>query len=302
MKRWMGGLVVLATLVGWPLRRLPADAGPPANGCAVLLTDYGSNDAYPGILKGVIARQNPVVRIHDATHDVPNFDIAAAAYMLGRIAPEWPDGTVFCIVVDPGVGTVRRRIAVRTLPDGKVYVCPDNGVLTDVLAKAASFEARELTNPKLKRPGSDSDTFHGRDWFGPVTGHLSGGLAFSEVGPVISGLHRLPRVAARREGGEVVGTVVYVDHYGNLLTNIPHELLVEVGWPAGAKLEFRVAQGNWIAAPWVRTYGDVPRGQWLVTTHNAERGVEVAINYGHAGAKLGVRSGQALRLRRAGSR
>ncbi len=300
MKRrfWLGALVLLAALSGvLVLPRAGAAPDVPANGMVVLLTDYGSADGYVGILKGAMLSANPAARLFDASHDVPNFDVAAASYLLGRIAPEWPKGTTFVVVIDPGVGTGRKMIAIETERDGKRYVAPDNGVLTDVLKPGEPVKVREITNQKLRRPGTVSATFHGRDWFGPVGARLAGGLPIEDVGPALGELVRLARVQPRREGAAMVGTLLYVDHYGNLLTNIGHQDLLAAGFREGQPLEIRVGEGNWTAVPWVGTYGDVARGALLLTTHNGQSGVEVAVNYGHAGERLGARAGLVVAVR-----
>ncbi len=285
---WVGLLLSAALPAAEPVR---------PNGVVVLMTDYGNHDSYVGVLKGVVVSACAEARIFDATHEVPNFDVAAASYLLGRVAPYWPNGTTFVVVVDPGVGTPRKKIAVETQPDGKRFVCPDNGLLTDVLERAAGFRAFELTNERLKRPGAESTSFHGRDWFGPVGGHLAGGTPIEQVGPALSEVTRLPRVAPHLENGELVGTVIYVDHYGNALTNIGRELLQAAGWRERMPLRVRLGDGPWTAMPWVRAYGEVPRGRPLVLCPNSEGRLEVAINYGSAKERLGAVNGQTIRVR-----
>ncbi len=296
MKRVATLLVLAVALAGGLVWRAGAQAAPEANQMVVLLTDYGADDTYVGILKGAIMTANPRARLFDASHGVPNFDVAAASYMLGRIAPEWPAGTTFVVVVDPGVGTARRLIAVETR-EGRRFVAPDNGCLTDALARSQGWTAYELTNQRYRRPGTVSSTFHGRDWFGPVGGHLAGGLAIAQVGPQLDKLVLLPRETPRREGEQVVGSVVYVDHYGNLLTNLEADFLGAQGFGPERPIEIRVGEGNWIPVPWVGTYGEVAKGELLVTSHNAERGLEVAVSYGDAAERLKASAGMPLRLR-----
>jgi len=292
-------LAIFALLIAGGLAwRAGAQGAPAANGMVVLLTDYGADDTYVGILKGAIMSANPNARLFDASHGVPNFDVAAASYMLGRIAPEWPAGTTFVTVVDPGVGTARRLIAVETV-EGRRFVAPDNGCLTDALARSQGWTAHELTNEQYRRPGTVSSTFHGRDWFGPVGGHLAAGLNIAKVGPKLDKLVLLPRETPRREGEQIVGSVVYVDHYGNLLTNLEADFLSAQGFKSTDSVEIRVGEGNWTWVPWVGTYGEVEQGELLVTSHNGERGLEVAVSYGNAAERLKASAGMPLRLRKA---
>ena len=289
-------ILTVTILVGATVWRATAQSGPPANGMVVLLTDYGADDTYVGILKGAVMTANPDARLFDASHGVPDFDIDAASYMLGRIAPEWPAGTTFVIVVDPTVGTSRRLIAVQTV-EGHRFVAPDNGCLTDALARSQGWTAFELSNEKYRRPGTVSSTFHGRDWFGPVGGHLAANVAIDQVGPRLDQVVLLPRETPRREGNEVIGSVIYADHYGNLLTNLEADFLAARGFGPEHPVEIRVGEGNWIAVPWVGTYGDVAKGELLVTSHNGERGLEVAVSYGSAAERLKGSAGMPLRLR-----
>lgn len=298
MKRAATLLLLAGLLAAGFAWRAGAQGPPAANGMVVLLTDYGVDDTYVGILKGAIMSANPAARLFDASHGVPNFDVAAASYMLGRIAPEWPAGTTFVVVIDPGVGTARRLIAVETV-EGRRFVAPDNGCLTDALARSKGWTAYELTNEQYRRPGPVSSTFHGRDWFGPVGGHLAGGLAIAKVGPRLPELVLLPRETPRRDGDELVGSVVYADHYGNLLTNLEADFLAQQGFGPEHPVEIRVGEGNWTRVPWVGTYGEVAKGELLITSHNGERGLEVAVSYGNAAERLKATAGMPLRLRMA---
>ncbi|MBI2297744.1 MAG: SAM-dependent chlorinase/fluorinase [Armatimonadetes bacterium] len=305
--RWQAviGVEVLAVVVvfsaGQPVPPAPAPAPveQPANGLVVLLTDYGSGDQYPGILKGAVLTANPDARVIDATHDLPNFDVWSASYLLSLVAKEWPPGTTFVVVVDPGVGSSRKRIAVETLPDGKRYVGPDNGVFTEVMAAAERVEVHELTNPALARPGAESSTFHGRDWFGPVGGHLAGGVKIEDVGPALSEVVGLPLAPAQPDGATVRGAIRYADHYGNLLTNLPERLLGEAGGKQGCRLAVTVA-GKTREMPWVKTYSDVPEGRVLVTI-NSSGCAEIAVNKANAAEALGAKPGMRVELTVVGS-
>jgi hypothetical protein len=181
-----------------------------------LITDFGTRDPYVAAMKGVIAGRTdaPVI---DCTHEIAPFDVWEAAFFIRSIVRYWPDDTIFTVVVDPGVGTSRRIVAVDSA--GTLFLAPDNGVLTLVTGIAYSMENESLFLPY------GSTTFHGRDRFAPVAAALANGLSVEQLGPRISDLVRLdyqpPSYSARR----VTGTVVAVDRFGNLITDIERERL-----------------------------------------------------------------------------
>lgn len=195
-----------------------------------LTTDFGMEDGNVGVMKGVVLGLNPDASIVDLSHDIPPQGIPDAAYVLRRAYEYFPHGTVHVVVVDPGVGTERRPIAVSG--SDTFFVAPDNGVLTYVLHH---LEAREddvrilhLTNPAYWLP-QVSNVFHGRDIFAPVAAHLSLGLPINDLGPVIDDPITLPPPRFQRERGRIVGQVMHVDHFGNLLTNIPGSMVTDLG-------------------------------------------------------------------------
>jgi S-adenosyl-L-methionine hydrolase (adenosine-forming) len=185
-----------------------------------LTTDFGYRDGFPAVMKGAILSINKDLNIIDISHDVPVFDVASAAWLLANSFSWFPPGTVHIAVVDPGVGTGRRAVAMAG--DGHFFVGPDNGIFTGVLARLSSVETVEL------RPGAYtlkdvSNTFHGRDVFAPVAAHLASGVTLYEIGEPISvdQMVSLELKAPTKAGSELVGQVVYVDKFGNLITNIP---------------------------------------------------------------------------------
>lgn len=199
-----------------------------------LLTDFGDRDTYVGELKGAVLTVNPTATIVDITHHVPPQDVHAGAFLLGNAAPAFPTGTVFVAVVDPGVGSDRRPLLVET-PHG-AFVGPDNGLFTRVLWPVDAVDAPtlspvpngvrafHLTNPAYWR-GHVSNTFHGRDVFAPAAAHYASGVPAAELGNPATSLWRLPFPTPKLEGVAVTGEVVYVDGYGNLVTNIPAIML-----------------------------------------------------------------------------
>jgi len=176
-----------------------------------LLTDFGTRDPYVAAMKGVIASRTdaPIV---DLTHEVAPFDVFGAAWFLREVVRYWPPGTIFVCVVDPGVGTARRIIAVEM--NGKVFLAPDNGLLS--LVGASRIHAVE--NSALFLPDSNN-TFHGRDRFAPVAAAVANGIALDELGPRIDDMVRL-RYEPPTYGETVRGTIVSVDRFGNLITDI----------------------------------------------------------------------------------
>jgi S-adenosylmethionine hydrolase len=199
--------------------------------CVVTLTtDLGMLDGNVGVMKGVILGLNPDVSIVDLSHDIPPQEVAHAAYILRRSYAYFPTGTIHVVVVDPGVGTDRRAIALDA--GSALFVAPDNGVLTYVLSDLGSTGHQphivHLTNPHYWLP-QVSNVFHGRDIFAPVAGHLSLGLPIDDLGPPVDDPVTLPPPRLQREPGKVGGQIMHVDHFGNLLTNIPGSDLARLG-------------------------------------------------------------------------
>lgn len=173
-----------------------------------LLTDFGCSDSYVGEVKGVILSGCPAVTLVDITHAVPPGDIRAASYVLGRTWHRYPRGTVHLAVVDPGVGSSRRALVIQH--DSHYFVGPDNGIFTPVLGGAVY----------VIQAVSDSATFHGRDLFAPVVVSLCTGAAIEDLGEPIVDPIQLDRPHLTRRDGELVGSVIHVDHFGNLITNV----------------------------------------------------------------------------------
>ncbi len=247
-----------------------------------LLTDFGLRDGYVGAVKGVILSRCPAARLVDLSHEIAPGDIGAAAYVLGQSASYFPPDTVHLAVVDPGVGSRRRGIACRVGPQR--YVAPDNGILSRVLDCAEPCRAFEIARAEAWRE-SVSPVFHGRDVFAPVAAHLAAGGELGELGAEIEvdGLARAGWPEPRREADGRIGCVVYVDHFGNLVTNLT---AVDVP-PEG---ELRVAGRS---IPRGRTYSDVHEGA-LVALVGSSGLIEIAKNGGSAAALLGAAPGHVV--------
>jgi len=245
------------------------------NRLLTLISDFGDRDVYVGVMKGAIAKVNSELTVVDLTHQIPPHNIAAARFCLMNAYPYFPAGTVHVAVVDPGVGSNRRAVAVE-LADG-CLVGPDNGLFSGVLSQQKATACVELTNPDYWRTPKPSATFHGRDIFAPVGAHLATGVPLKQLGRVIdpASLVQLAIPNCTQTDVGVAGCVQYIDHFGNLITNIPGTYV----------------QGNWFVAvpglsiPGRQTYSDIQTGSpiALVGSHGW---VEIAVNSGSAQTQL----------------
>jgi len=254
-----------------------------------LLTDFGLEDGYVAAMKGVIAGIAPDAELVDVTHLVPRQDVASGRFRLLTVTPYFPPGTVHLAVVDPGVGTSRRAIAVRS-SSGSLLVGPDNGLLLGALEADPAVAAVELSERRFWRTPTPSATFHGRDVFAPVAAHLARGVALGELGPAIASgsLVKLELAPWRSVSGGAEGAIQAVDAFGNLISNVPGHVLPDHGrW--SASIAGRTVTGG-------RTYGDVRSGEALalVGSHGF---VEIAVRQGDARKTLEAATGIAVALR-----
>jgi len=247
------------------------------NGLVILTTDYGADSIYVGEIKGAIYNKFPQARVDSITNSIPPYDIVTGAYILLESTSLYPSGTTFVCIVDPGVGTPRKPIVLET-KDGQRYVGPDNGILSLVADKYGVAEIRECANAELWRAGDVSHTFHGRDIFGPVAAALASGAPLDKVGPKLEKLTKLDTIPSSVEGETINGSVMRVDDYGNIVTNIPAANLEKAKIKKGDALEVTIGKTTF-TAPLVGTYGDVPKGQRLVDIQSAGY-VEFAVNMG----------------------
>ena len=246
-----------------------------------LITDFGLRDSYVGVMKGVVATLCPTVQCIDLTHDLPPQDLYAARFTLLSAYPYLPLGTIYLVVVDPGVGTWRRAIAVQT---GQGFlVGPDNGVFSGVLAPEPAVKAVELTNPDYWRSSQPSVTFHGRDIFAPAAAHLANGVPLEALGRSLDpqSLVRLPLASPIQTAAGWEGVVQYIDRFGNAATTIPASVVGGGQWT--------LALGKTTLSG-VITYGNVAPGDALalVGSHGF---VEIAVNQGSAQQHYGLAVG-----------
>ncbi|WP_299402661.1 SAM-dependent chlorinase/fluorinase [Acaryochloris sp. IP29b_bin.148] len=205
-----------------------AQSSPPI---ITLLSDFGLEDVYVSVMKGVITCIYPAARLIDLTHQIPPQNIEIGSFQLGNAYPHFPPGTIHVAVVDPGVGSPRRAVAIQT-PSG-ILIGPDNGLFSHVLMQESAIAAVELTHRQYWYTEEPSHTFHGRDIFAPVAAHIASGISFPELGPPLE-LNSLNRLVScttwhpNHSGG--TGIIQAIDHFGNLITNIPASQTQHRSW------------------------------------------------------------------------
>lgn len=275
-----------------------AQVAQPAPATLLFLTDFGTRDGAVAVCKGVMWSIAPGLRVVDLTHEVPPYDIATAGEVLEQVVPFYPAGTVVVTVVDPGVGSERKAIAVRTKA-GHLLVGPDNGVFTRLMDAEGVDRAVELRNTRYFREAHTSFTFHGRDIFSPVGAHLAAGVPLDSLGPPVTPM-RLATRPARIVAHRVEGVVRYVeDPFGNVVTNIPAALLDSVA-SVGDSLDVVIGARR-MRLPWRATFSDVAVGAPLVVIHS--RGlVSFSINQGDFAKTYGVGRGDGVSLTRGPAR
>jgi S-adenosyl-L-methionine hydrolase (adenosine-forming) len=259
-----------------------------------LLTDFGTRDAYVASLKGVILSLNPEAQLVDLSHEVPPQDIRTGAFILAEAAAYFPPDTIHLGVVDPGVGGRRRALAARCR--GRYWVGPDNGLFHLIFHHASDLAVVSLENPAYFRP-QVSATFHGRDIFAPVAAHLSLGADLDHCGPRITDPIPLNFPEPEFSSVAIKGEIVYVDRFGNLVSNLPAaevtSRLAEPGW--------RLKAGALSLRGLARTYTDVPPGEFLALM-GSHGFIEIACAMDNAARRLNAGVGLAVEMRRASKR
>jgi S-adenosyl-L-methionine hydrolase (adenosine-forming) len=255
-----------------------------------LLTDFGNTDYYVAAMKGAVLQVDPKATLIDVTHEIAAQDIFHGAFVLRQVFPHFPAETIFVAVVDPTVGTSRRILAARY--SDRTILAPDNGLLTMVHRDAELQEMRVVENRRLFA-STLSSTFHGRDVFAPVAGHLSKGLSLDHVGPIADRIEILELMRpVRNADGSIDGQVCLVDHYGNLITNIS---VVDLSAAKIGNRHFEISCNGQCLGPICTTYAEVPRGQALAIIGSSQM-LEIAVNHGSAAQLLNAQRGTAVRL------
>jgi len=258
------------------------------------LTDFGLQDDFVGTCHGVMKRIAPDAQIIDITHGIPPRAVLQGALTLANSLPFMPVG-VHLAVVDPGVGSARRALALRD-KSGRIHVGPDNGLLLVAADKLGGIDvAHELASPEYALE-SVSRTFHGRDLFSPAAAHLALGVELAELGPPIAvdALARLdlpvPQVGASRINSTVLG----IDRFGNVQLNLDRSHLDAAGIVPGTRVELQVGPERYYAVA-ARTFADARRGD-LILYEDSYRNLSLAINGGNAAAMLGIKPGRDVRI------
>jgi S-adenosylmethionine hydrolase len=257
------------------------------------LSDFGLQDDFVGTCHGVIKRIAPEAEILDITHGIRPGRILQGALTLANTLPYMPVG-VHLAVVDPGVGSSRRPLALRDT-EGRIYVGPDNGLLLPAADRAGVVDAHELANPDYALHPV-SPTFHGRDLFAPAAAHVTLGVPLAELGPPIAvdALVRLEVPDPAVEPSRLRATVLGVDRFGNVALNLARAQLDDVGIVPGTRVEL-TARGQHYFAVVARTFADAPRGE-LILYEDSYHNLAVAVSRGSAAALLGVEEGDALQI------
>jgi S-adenosylmethionine hydrolase len=274
----------VSRVVGFPVSARPI---------ITLTTDFGIADGYVGAMKGVILSITPDATITDITHSIPPQDVAAAGHVLASAAPYFPAGTIHVAVVDPGVGTDRRALAVETARG--FFIGPDNGVLCPSLAAARAVDAATgevldataiaLTNPAYFKE-SVSATFHGRDVFAPVAAHIARRVTLAELGSRIDRVDCADPDPPLRIGGTLLGRVVHIDHFGNAITNVRAEKLPRSPLVKAGETELLGLAPHYQAAPIIALVGSTGL-------------LEISVRDGSAAKDLGLRVGDEVSVREA---
>lgn len=254
-----------------------------------LTTDFGLTDSYVAEMKGVILSINPNARIVDLVHELKPHDVVGAALFLERTCPHFPDGTIHLACVDPGVGTSRRAICVRTARN--VYVAPDNGLVTLAIENETPWKAITLTNTKYHYGDKTSSTFHGRDIFAPVAAHISTGVEIGELGEPAGDVETVVMPGVRKlQSGVLEGRIVHIDRFGNMISNVTRK---DVTSDAGSvTVEIAGIRIRGLS----ETYGDKPAGEMLALWGSGDH-LEISLNQGSAEQRLGTGVGSRIGIR-----
>lgn len=289
MHHSLSRLVVSICLLGWSALGL-------ARSPLVLLTDFGTQDGAVSAMKGVAYGVSPDLLVSDLSHENPS--IFTGAYRLYQTEQFWPAGTVFVAVIDPGVGTSRLSVVLKTR-NGHYFVGPDNGLLSLVAERDGIEGLRQIDESVNRRPGSDeSHTFHGRDVYAYTGARLAAGvITFEQVGPELPGnkLISIPYRRPSREGNAVKGIIPVLDiQFGNVWSNIPKslfdELHISVGQPVRVRIYHEDKLVDEAVVPYQRTFGEVPIGKPLAYV-NSLVNMAVALDQGSYAAAHKIESG-----------
>lgn len=265
-----------------------------------LTTDFGTSDAYVGIMKGVILSINPKARIVDLTHAIPPQDIYEAAFSIYAAHSYFPKGTIHIIVVDPGVGSDRQAMVSHT--DNAFFVCPDNGVLSYLLHSVENTGGHPIDSVAIQNRAyclsEVSNTFHGRDIFAPVAAHLSLGVPLDAIGPPVKTLVQLPIQVPEISDNTLIGQIIKIDRFGNAITNISETMIDRLEGASTGKIPvYEIRIGSVRLNRLNRAYAESDVGKPLAIIGSCGL-LEIAINGGNAEEGLGIKWGDPVVIQR----
>ncbi|HEY1423325.1 MAG TPA: SAM-dependent chlorinase/fluorinase [Candidatus Acidoferrum sp.] len=282
-------MILLAVLcVGCTNTPAPKDTAvtPARKPAIVFMTDFGTANDAVAICRGVIITIAPEVRIVDLTHQVTPFQIEEASRFLYGATPYYPAGTVFLAVIDPGVGTSRKAVIVKS-KKGQYFVVPDNGLVSAVIDRDGLEGAREIDNQNWMIQAAVSSTFHGRDIFSPAAAHLAEGWDYTIAGPEVPQLVRLAVKTAKVDDKGITGDVIGLDDpFGSLVTNISRDDFDLLGYALGDKITVQINKKPFVV-PYEKTFMTVPVGDDLIYIDSRHR-VGIAVNQGSYSKKHGI--------------
>lgn len=269
-----------------------ATTAPARKPAIVFMTDFGTANDAVAICRAVIIGIAPDARVMDITHQVTPFQIEEASRFLYGVTPYYPSGTVFLAVVDPGVGTSRKAVIVKS-KKGQFFVLPDNGLVSAVIERDGFEGAREITNQHWMIQAAISSTFHGRDIFSPAAAHLAEGWDYTIAGPEVPQLVRLtpktPKIDEKGIAGEITGLD---DPFGSLITDVPKEDFESLGYVLNDKVTVQINKKP-VTLPYVETFMNVPVGASLLYIDSRGR-VAIAVNQGNYSKKFSIEPPAAL--------
>jgi S-adenosyl-L-methionine hydrolase (adenosine-forming) len=251
-----------------------------------LLSDFGYQDVYVGVMKGVMLTINPQLTLVDLSHGIPPQDIVSGSFQLGNAYPYFPEGTIYLAVVDPGVGSQRQGVAIQT--SGGYLVGPNNGLFTHILSQTSPLTTVTLTNPAFWRTPQPSATFHGRDIFAAAAAYLASGVPILKLGPPLpaEALVRYPLPSYQPIPNGWRGVIQAIDTYGNLITNLPAELITSPHWQVVISGQTLIGQ---------TTYSNSQPGT-LVALIGSHGWLEIALTHGNAQQRLDLQMGDPVQL------
>jgi S-adenosylmethionine hydrolase len=278
----------LGVSVGCANAPTPRDATttPTRKPAIVFMTDFGTANDAVAICRAVIIGIAPDVRIMDITHQVTPFQIEEASRFLYGVTPYYPPGTVFLVVVDPGVGTSRKAVIVKS-KKGQFFVVPDNGLVSAVIERDGLEGAREITNQHWMIQAAISSTFHGRDIFSPAAAHLAEGWDYTIAGPEVPQLVQLTAKTAKADAKGITGEIIGLDDpYGSLITDVAKEDLESLGYSLDDQVTVQINKKP-VTLPYVKTFMNVPVGASLLYIDSRGR-VAIAVNQGNYSKKFSI--------------